>query len=89
MKQAELLPEREGQPDVLTMAQPHEVESGHWYSPAAVREKINAAVAAERERCAKLADEYATLGGSNFAAWFEKLAAAIRAVEPSHEDSPA
>ena len=37
------------------------------------------AVAAERERCAKLADEYATYGGSNFAAWFTKLAAAIRA----------
>jgi hypothetical protein len=35
--------------------------------------------AAERERCAKLADEYATYGGSNFAAWFTKLAAAIRA----------
>lgn len=33
----------------------------------------------ERERCAKLADEYATYGGSNFAACFEKLAAAIRA----------
>ena len=33
----------------------------------------------ERERCAKLADEYATWGGSNFHAWFTKLAAAIRA----------
>jgi len=38
-----------------------------------------AGIAAERERCAKLADEYATWGGSNFAAWFKKLAAAIRA----------
>ena len=36
-------------------------------------------VAAERERCAKMADEYATWGGSNFYAWFKKLAAAIRA----------
>ena len=36
-------------------------------------------VAAERERCARLADEYATWGGSNFHAWFKKLAAAIRA----------
>ena len=35
--------------------------------------------AAERERCAKLAEEYATWGGSNFYAWFKKLAAAIRA----------
>jgi hypothetical protein len=40
---------------------------------------IDAAVAAERERCAKLADEYATWGGSNFYEWFKKLAAAIRA----------
>lgn len=39
----------------------------------------DACAAAERERCAKMADEYATYGGSNFAAWFEKLAAAIRA----------
>jgi len=38
-----------------------------------------AAVALERERCANLADEYATWGGSNFAVWFEKLAAEIRA----------
>ena len=36
-------------------------------------------VAAERERCAKLAEEYATWGGSNFRDWFVKLAAAIRA----------
>lgn len=33
----------------------------------------------ERERCAALADEYATWGGSNFYEWFKKLAAAIRA----------
>jgi hypothetical protein len=36
-------------------------------------------VAFEREACAKLADEYATWGGSNFYDWFKKLAAAIRA----------
>jgi hypothetical protein len=35
--------------------------------------------AAEREACAKLADEYATWGGSNFFIWFKKLSAAIRA----------
>jgi hypothetical protein len=40
---------------------------------------LDAAVAAERERCAKMADEYATYGGSNFYDWFKKLAAAIRA----------
>jgi hypothetical protein len=34
------------------------------------------------EKCARMADEYATWGGSNFAAWFEKLAAAIRAAMP-------
>jgi hypothetical protein len=33
----------------------------------------------EREACAKVADEYATWGGSNFYDWFKKLAAAIRA----------
>ena len=31
------------------------------------------------EECARMADEYATWGGSNFHAWFTKLAAAIRA----------
>jgi len=36
-------------------------------------------VAAEKEACAKLADEYATWGGSNFFAWFKKLSADIRA----------
>ena len=35
--------------------------------------------AKEREACAKLADEYATWGGSNFYSWFKKLATAIRA----------
>ena len=35
--------------------------------------------ASEREACAKLADEYATWGGSNFFDWFKKLSAAIRA----------
>lgn len=33
----------------------------------------------EREACAKLSDEYATWGGSNFYDWFKKLATAIRA----------
>ena len=35
--------------------------------------------AAEREACAKVCDEYATWGGSNFFDWFKKLSAAIRA----------
>jgi hypothetical protein len=35
--------------------------------------------AKEREACAKMADEYATWGGSNFYDWFKKLAVAIRA----------
>ena len=42
-------------------------------SDARWSEKLEAAVAAERERCAKLADSYATWGGGNF------VAAAIRA----------
>ena len=49
------------------------------HSPDQMHAYGEACAAAERERCAKLADEYATWGGSNFAAWFEKLAAAIRA----------
>lgn len=43
-----------------------------------VEAQIAAAVAAERERWARRADEYATWGGSNFAEWFGKLAAEIR-----------
>ena len=35
--------------------------------------------AEEREACARLADEYATWGGSNFHDWFKKLSADIRA----------
>lgn len=37
------------------------------------------AVEAEREACAKLADDYATWGGSNFFNWFKRLSSAIRA----------
>ena len=47
---------------------------GNYYTA----DQLRAAVLAERERCAKLADEYATWGGSNFAEWFRKCAAAIR-----------
>jgi hypothetical protein len=51
---------------------------GYIIDDAAVR-LASSIEAEERERCAKMADEYATWGGSNFSAWFEKLAAAIRA----------
>ena len=37
------------------------------------------AVSLEREACAKVADEYATWGGSNFYFWFKALAKEIRA----------
>jgi hypothetical protein len=40
---------------------------------------IKLAAAKEREACAKMADEYATWGGSNFYDWFKRLAVAIRA----------
>ena len=46
---------------------------------AAIEQHVAEAVARERETCAKMADEYATWGGSNFYDWFERLAAAIRA----------
>lgn len=60
------------------LGQPEEKAAGDWV----LYEDAVAAVAAERERCAKLADEYATWGGSNFHGWFTKLAAAIRAKRP-------
>jgi precorrin-2 methylase len=44
-----------------------------------MRNALKAAIAAEREACAKEADEYATYGGSNFYDSFKKLAAIIRA----------
>lgn len=46
---------------------------------AAIEQHVAEAIAKERERCAKMADEYATWGGSNFYDWFKKLATAIRA----------
>ena len=39
----------------------------------------NLVAAAEREACAKLAEEYGTWGGSGFYEWFKKLGAEIRA----------
>ena len=47
---------------------------------AAIEQHVAEAGAKERERCAKMADEYATWGGSNFYDWFKKLATAIRAL---------
>jgi hypothetical protein len=35
----------------------------------------------QREKCANLADEYATWGGSNFYSWFKKLANDIRSIK--------
>lgn len=46
---------------------------------AAIEQHVAEEVAKERERRAKMADEYATWGGSNFYDWFKKLATAIRA----------
>ena len=46
---------------------------------AAIEQHVAEAVARELETCAKMADEYATWGGSNFYDWFKKLATAIRA----------
>jgi hypothetical protein len=53
--------------------------AGRNVEPLYDRAAIERARADERERCAAMADEYATWGGSNFRAWFLKLAAAIRA----------
>ncbi len=45
----------------------------------AIEQHVAETVARELEGCAKMADEYATWGGSNFYDWFKKLATAIRA----------
>jgi predicted Ser/Thr protein kinase len=52
-------------------------EQKKWEDQTAV--EIHEAVLEEREACAKLADEYATYGGSKFYDWFKKLAIHIRA----------
>lgn len=46
-----LTPDRAGQPRLMTIIDgAQDDETGHWYSPAAVREML----AEERERCARL-----------------------------------
>ena len=52
-------------------------EQKKWEDQTAI--EIHEAVLEEREACAKLADEYATYGGSKFYDWFKKLAIHIRA----------
>jgi hypothetical protein len=58
-------------------------EASPWVEDHEITQYVEAfaklVAAKEREACAKLADEYATWGGSNFYDWFKKLAAAIRA----------
>jgi hypothetical protein len=49
------------------------------WSRTALEAEIRKAVEAEREACAKLAEEYGTWGGSSFYEWFKKLGAEIRA----------
>ena len=50
-------------------------QNGYEKGVAAFTEAVNL----EREACAKVADEYATWGGSNFYFWFKALAKEIRA----------
>jgi len=68
------------QDEIIEMAR----EAGFDMSPISsavpkLKRFAKLAAAKEREACAKLADDYATWGGSNFYDWFKKLAAAIRA----------
>jgi len=51
-----------------------------------MRNALKTALAAEREACAKEADEYATYGGSNFYDSFKLLAAIIRARGEDEEE---
>lgn len=51
-----LAPDRAGQPRMMTIIDgAQEDETGHWYSPTAVRDLL----AAERERCALLCEDIA------------------------------
>ena len=57
-----LLPERAGQADVMTVAggsslMEADPDAGHWYSPAAVRVILQAAIAVEREACIGVIEE--------------------------------
>ena len=54
-----LAPERTGQPRMMTIIDgERDEETGHWYSPAAVRELL----AAERELCTKVCRDLDSTG---------------------------
>lgn len=55
-----------------------EAAADRWNMRAVDRAALDAAVAKERERAAKVCEEYATRGGSAFAEWFRKCADEIR-----------
>ena len=61
-----LAPEREGQPRMMTIIdRAQDDETGHWYSPEAVREML----AAERKRWADLCGDLAAI---SWAEWDER-----------------
>jgi hypothetical protein len=72
------------QDEIIAMARQADIQDAYSNFPhkgviAQLEAFAKLVAAKEREECAKLADEYATWGGSNFYDWFKKLAAAIRA----------
>jgi hypothetical protein len=72
------------QDEIIEMARqagfdPHDMSSDFTCNLEDINAFAKLVAAKEREACAKMADEYATWGGSNFYDWFKKLAVAIRA----------
>lgn len=73
-----LPPQHDGQAHTMTVnSNDDELAMGTWYSPEALRAYAAAAVAAERERCAKLCE--AMDPGGQAQGSFELLADKIRA----------
>ena len=85
-----LPPQREGQANTMLICGGQYVdksECGHWESPTLIQKRIAAAVAAERERCAKAFEtEVESWGEMRKAGYLgsikRKGAAAIRAAGP-------
>jgi len=72
------------QDEIIQMAKEANIQDAYSHSPhkgviAQLEAFAKLVAAKEREACAKLADEYATYGGSKFYDWFKKLAIHIRA----------
>lgn len=74
-----LPPQHDGQAHTMTVnSNDDELAMGTWYSPEALRAYAAAAVAAERERCAKLCDTHRRSWPMDGPATADTIQAAIR-----------